>query len=126
LTPAGCSRYHEEQDSNTLALPKYSGGFFIMETISPQQLKARLDQNESLLIIDVREPEETAAGIIPGAILIPLMQISERLKEIPQDQETILVCRSGNRSGRAYDYLQSQGFANIKSMSGGMLEWDAL
>jgi rhodanese-related sulfurtransferase len=97
----------------------------MMLTITPQQLKARLDQNESLHIIDVREPDETAQGVIPGAVLIPLMQIPDRLHEIPQDKETILVCRSGNRSGKAYDYLQAQGFSNLKNMSGGMLEWDS-
>lgn len=95
-----------------------------METITTEQLKARLNQNEKLHIIDVREPEETALGVIPGAVLIPLMQIPERLGEIPQDQETILVCRSGGRSGKAYDYLQAHGYTNLKNLTGGMLAWD--
>jgi rhodanese-related sulfurtransferase len=97
-----------------------------METITPQQLKTRLDQNEAVNVIDVREPDETAQGTIPGAILIPMSQITERLSEIPHDQETILVCRSSSRSGRVYDYLSAQGYGNIKNMSGGMLEWDTL
>ncbi|MEK3722040.1 rhodanese-like domain-containing protein [Paenibacillus sp. FSL H8-0034] len=95
-----------------------------MESITPEQLKARLNHNEKLHIIDVREPEETALGVIPGAVLIPLMQIPERLDEIPLDQETILVCRSGGRSGKAYDYLQAQGYTNLKNLTGGMLAWD--
>ncbi|MCR8633572.1 rhodanese-like domain-containing protein [Paenibacillus radicis (ex Xue et al. 2023)] len=97
-----------------------------MTTITPQQLKDRLSNNEELHIIDVREPDEIALGMIPSAVSIPLMQIPDRLKEIPQDKETILVCRSGNRSGKAYEYLTAQGFVNLKNMSGGMLEWESL
>ncbi|MFD0680415.1 MULTISPECIES: rhodanese-like domain-containing protein [unclassified Paenibacillus] len=97
-----------------------------MTTITPQQLKDRLSNNEELHIIDVREPDEIALGMIPGAVSIPLMQIPDRLKEVPQDKETILVCRSGNRSGKAHEYLTAQGFMNLKNMSGGMLEWDSL
>ncbi|WP_282941670.1 rhodanese-like domain-containing protein [Paenibacillus sp. RC67] len=97
-----------------------------MQTITPQELKSRLDKGEKLDIIDVREAEEVALGMIPGAVHIPLMQIPERLADIPQDRETILVCRSGNRSGRAYDFLSAQGFTKLKNMSGGMLEWEQL
>ncbi|MFE5319731.1 rhodanese-like domain-containing protein [Paenibacillus sp. NPDC056579] len=97
-----------------------------MQTITPQQLKQRLAQGEKLDIIDVREAEEVALGMIPGAIHIPLMEVPDRLSEIPNDRETILVCRSGNRSGRAYDFLTAQGFTKLKNMSGGMLEWEQL
>jgi rhodanese-related sulfurtransferase len=97
-----------------------------MQTISPEQLKVRLNNNEPLHIIDVREPDEIALGMIPGAISIPLMQIPDRLQEIPRDKETVLVCRSGNRSSRTYDYLTAQGFNNLINMNGGMLEWDKL
>ncbi|UUZ85773.1 rhodanese-like domain-containing protein [Paenibacillus sp. P26] len=97
-----------------------------MQTITPAELKKRLDQGEKLDIVDVREPEEVALGMIPGAVHIPLMEIPERLSEIPQNGETILVCRSGNRSSRAYEYLTAQGLKNLKNMTGGMLEWDKL
>ncbi|TDF96559.1 rhodanese-like domain-containing protein [Paenibacillus piri] len=97
-----------------------------MTTITPEQLKARLNSGEQLHIIDVREPDEIAQGMIPGAISIPLMQIPDRMREIPQDKETVLVCRSGNRSGKAYEYLTAQGYTNLKNMSGGMLEWESL
>ncbi|MDF2962954.1 MAG: rhodanese protein, partial [Paenibacillus sp.] len=50
-----------------------------MISITPQQIKARLANNEELHIIDVREPEEIALGMIPGAVSIPLMQIPDRL-----------------------------------------------
>ena len=97
-----------------------------MQTISPAELKQRIENGEKLDIIDVREPEEIALGMIPGAKSIPLMQIPDRLSEIPQNGETILVCRSGNRSSRAYEYLEAQGFKGLKNMTGGMLEWESL
>ncbi|MEC0209121.1 rhodanese-like domain-containing protein [Paenibacillus ehimensis] len=97
-----------------------------MQTITPQEVKQRLENGEKLTIIDVREPEEVALGMIPGAKHIPLMEIPQRLGEIPQHSETILVCRSGNRSGRALEYLESQGFTGLVNMTGGMLEWEQL
>ncbi|EGL18927.1 rhodanese-like domain-containing protein [Paenibacillus chitinolyticus] len=97
-----------------------------MNKIQPSELKARLAAGEPLCVIDVREPEEVAAGQIAGAKSIPLMEIHTRLHEIPKEGEVILVCRSGNRSGKAYDFLESQGFANLKNMEGGMLAWEQL
>ncbi|MFB6365138.1 rhodanese-like domain-containing protein [Paenibacillus elgii] len=97
-----------------------------MHTITPQEVKQRLENGEKLTIIDVREPEEVALGMIPGAKHIPLMEIPQRLGEIPQLSETILVCRSGNRSGRALEYLEAQGFTGLVNMTGGMLEWEQL
>jgi rhodanese-related sulfurtransferase len=97
-----------------------------VETIQPSEIKTRLQAGERLNIIDVREDEEVAEGMIPGAVHIPLAQLPERLPEIEQNGEVILVCRSGNRSGRAQAYLHSQGIQGLKNMSGGMLAWDQL
>ncbi|GGI43098.1 rhodanese-like domain-containing protein [Paenibacillus marchantiophytorum] len=95
-----------------------------MDTISPSEIKERLRSGDKLTIIDVREDEEVAAGMIPSAIHIPLGQLPERLAEIPKTEEVILVCRSGARSGRALGFLESQGYQGLKNMTGGMLEWE--
>ncbi|MCD1257957.1 rhodanese-like domain-containing protein [Paenibacillus athensensis] len=95
-----------------------------METILPAEVKERLDRGESLTIVDVREDEEVAAGMIAGARHIPLGQLPERHSEIPRTGEVILVCRSGARSGRALGYLESLGYEGLKNMTGGMLEWE--
>ncbi|KQX64620.1 MULTISPECIES: rhodanese-like domain-containing protein [unclassified Paenibacillus] len=95
-----------------------------MDTILPSEIKERLDRGEQLAIVDVREDEEVAAGIIRGAKHIPLAQLPDRLSEIPQVEELILVCRSGNRSGRAISFLEAQGYKGLKNMTGGMLEWE--
>lgn len=95
-----------------------------MDTILPSEIKARLAQGEKLTLIDVREDDEVAEGMIQGAIHIPLGQLPDRLSEIPQVDEVILVCRSGNRSGRALGYLEANGYKGLKNMTGGMLEWE--
>lgn len=95
-----------------------------MDTILPSEIKVRLDRGEQLSIVDVREDEEVAEGMLPGAIHIPLGQLPDRLNEIPQTEEIILVCRSGNRSGRALGFLEAQGYKGLKNMAGGMLEWE--
>ena len=59
-----------------------------MDTILPSEIKARLAQGEKLTLIDVREDDEVAEGMIPGAIHIPLGQIPDRLSEIPQERRS--------------------------------------
>lgn len=96
-----------------------------MQTITAEQLKARLDAGEKLNIIDVREPHEHAEFNI-GGTLIPLGRVQtmdidelEPLKE----EEVIVYCRSGNRSGQACMLLDTMGFKNTKNLVGGMLYW---
>jgi rhodanese-related sulfurtransferase len=95
-------------------------------TITVEQLKARLDAGEKPLIIDIREAEEVASGMIPGAVHIPMGLIPERLDDIPREGEVIFVCRSGNRSGQVCDYLGMLGYEMPVNMVGGMLAWSKL
>lgn len=94
-----------------------------METILPDEIKKRLTLGESLTIIDVREADEVATGMIAGAKHIALGELPARLTEIPQAEEIILVCRSGNRSRKALEYLEAQGYKGLKNLTGGMLDW---
>jgi rhodanese-related sulfurtransferase len=95
-----------------------------MEALTPNELKKRIQAGEKLNIIDVREDEEVAQGMIPGAKHIPLGQLPLRYTELKAESETILVCRSGNRSGKAYEFLQEMGLTGLKNMTGGMMKWD--
>lgn len=95
-------------------------------TIEPAEVRRRLGTGESLFIVDVREEDEVAAGMIPGATHIAMGTVPDRLRDIPNDIEVILVCRSGNRSGRVYDYLEANGYTRTINMNGGMLAWEAL
>lgn len=76
-------------------------------------------------VLDVREQDEWDTVHIPGAHLIPLGQLPDRLNELPQDQEIVVVCRSGNRSATGRDILKDAGFSQVTSMAGGMNEWQA-
>jgi rhodanese-related sulfurtransferase len=94
--------------------------------ITIEELKERLDKGEALNLIDVREEYEFDEFNI-GAKLIPLGELPERLEEIEawKDQEILIHCRSGARSGRAKEYLESEGFSNVRNVLGGMLAWQA-
>ena len=94
--------------------------------ITIEELKERLDKGEALNLIDVREEYEFDEFNI-GAKLIPLGELPDRLDEIEalKDQEILIHCRSGARSGRAKEYLESEGFSNVRNVIGGMLAWQA-
>jgi len=82
-------------------------------------------REEGAFVLDVREPSEWEQGHIEGATLIPLGQLLQRSGELPGDQTIVVVCRSGNRSAQARDILETAGFTNVTSMSGGMNDWQA-
>lgn len=97
-----------------------------MEDINIDELKARMDKGEALHVVDVREEYEFDEFNI-GAQLIPLGELADRLDEIEdlKDVELIVHCRSGARSGRAKEYLESEGFSKVRNLIGGMLAWQA-
>lgn len=82
-----------------------------------------LQGRDDVVLIDVREPEEYAAGHIPGVRLIPMGEVPSRLNEIPTDKTVIVTCRSGNRSGQITSFLRRNGFTRVHNMQGGLLEW---
>jgi rhodanese-related sulfurtransferase len=96
-----------------------------MTTITAEEVKARQDAGEKLNIIDVREPNENAEFNIGGTLLplgnIQSMQIDDL--EPYKNEELIVYCRSGNRSGQACLILETAGFTNVKNLTGGMLNW---
>lgn len=94
-----------------------------MKTITPTELQSKLESGEQVNLIDVRETEEVAAGMIPGAEHIPLGLIEFKHQDLDKSKEYIMICRSGNRSGQAYRFLEEQGY-KVTNMSGGMLEWE--
>jgi rhodanese-related sulfurtransferase len=95
--------------------------------ITVSELKERLDAGEELNLIDVREDYEYDEQNLGGR-LIPLGELPDRLDEIEdiKEEEVIVQCRSGNRSGKAKAFLESQGFTNVRNLTGGMLAWNAM
>ena len=76
-------------------------------------------------ILDVRQPEEWNEFHVPDSTLIPLAELESRVDELPQDQEIVVVCRSGNRSAQGRDILLNAGFTQVTSMTGGLTQWRA-
>ncbi len=87
-----------------------------MREITVEELEATPD----LPIVDVREQEEWDAGHVPGAIHIPLGEVTERVAEFPDG--VAIICHSGGRSARAAQYLEQQGIDAL-SVSGGTSAW---
>lgn len=90
--------------------------------VAPKEVE-KLMNEEDIIIIDVREDEEVAQGIIETAKHIPLGNIPEAVADLDKNKSYILVCRSGARSMNASKYMDEQGF-KVSNMKGGMLEWE--
>lgn len=77
---------------------------------------------DDLTVLDVREPEEWAAGHIQGAIHVPLGDLPARAGELDPRARTIVVCHMGGRSAQATDWLAQQGH-DVTNLAGGMDAW---
>ena len=86
-------------------------------------LKARIDAGTAPIIIDVREPFESAICCIPGARLMPLGTLPNRLDELDPAAEIVVHCKSGARSARAVGLLRDRGFSRAMNLEGGILSW---
>jgi rhodanese-related sulfurtransferase len=88
-------------------------------------VQASQAQGQGAFILDVREPSEWTQFHIPGATLIPLGDLPNRLNEVPKDREVVVVCRTGHRSAQGRDILLNAGFNKVTSMAGGVTQWQA-
>lgn len=95
--------------------------------ITVQELKERLDQGETFNFYDVREEHEYEDDNL-GATLIPLGDLLDHLDELEplKNEEIVIHCRSGARSGNAQKYLQANGFTNVRNVTGGILAYRQL
>ena len=95
-----------------------------MKDITVEELKQKLDNKESVILIDVREPYEYEEFNLGGK-LIPLGSLMGSLNDIEQykDKEVVIYCRSGARSGAAKDALAQLGYKNVRNLLGGVLDW---
>lgn len=78
---------------------------------------------DGLAVLDVREDFEWEAGHIDGALHIPMMQLLDRLGELP-DGQTLVVCKVGSRSAQVTGYLAQQGY-DVVNLAGGLWDWQA-
>jgi rhodanese-related sulfurtransferase len=96
-----------------------------METISATGLSERLKAGTVMRLLDVRQPEEFEIAALPGATLIPLNSLPERVGEIEawKDEEVVVYCHHGMRSAHAISWLSSQGFGKLTNLTGGIDRW---
>ena len=90
--------------------------------ISARDLKARLDRNDRLVVLDVREPQEYQINRIDGSVLIPLGELPQRYTELDPAVEVIAQCKSGVRSAKAAGFLRQKGY-RVRNLTGGILGW---
>ncbi len=91
-----------------------------------EALKRRLDRQDNVWLLDVREPSEAAICRIPGATLIPLGDLSRRLSELPTGPtapDIVVHCKMGGRSAKAVQLLRANGFTRVQNLTGGILAW---
>jgi rhodanese-related sulfurtransferase len=96
-----------------------------VQEITAKQLRELLASPEPPLVLDVREAYELADGIVPGSVHIPMRFIPTRLAELPRDQPIVAYCAAGVRSYHVAGFLLAQGYGDVKSLAGGIMDWQA-
>ncbi len=95
----------------------------LAKSLSPLQLKKRLNTGEELLLLDVRSPEEYAEVRIPGTTLLPLGQLRAKVSELPKDKLIVPLCKISLRGYEAIRILKAAGFEKVAYLEGGVLGW---
>jgi len=91
--------------------------------ISPEDVKAKLDRGEKIVLLDVREPWEVAINRLNDAVVMPMGELGRRYSELNPDAEIVVYCHVGGRSLKATRFLKDQQFKNVKNLAGGIEAW---
>jgi adenylyltransferase/sulfurtransferase len=103
------------------------------DTVEPLSLEIAVDEvqrllhgDDSVLLIDCREPEEHALCSIAGAVSIPMAELPGRIAQVAaRDERFVVHCHHGVRSLRVVHWLRQQGYSRAQSMAGGIDQWSA-
>lgn len=93
-------------------------------TVTVQQLQAQIDAGETMVIVDLREPELFRAGHIPGARNVPFEQFSERVNELSPEANIVMVCHTGPMGDVSGSLLAERGYTKVSNLKGGMAAWN--
>ena len=95
----------------------------VAEVSAAETIRMR-DEHPGTVIVDCREPNETALGTIAGAVVIPRGILESNIERVAnRDQKVIVYCAGGNRSALAADTLREMGFTDVATMAGGFRAW---
>jgi adenylyltransferase/sulfurtransferase len=92
-------------------------------SITPIDLKQRLDKGDKVVLLDVRESWEFSLAKIDGSVLIPLGTLPGSLDKLNRDADIVAICHHGMRSADATGFLVQQGFKSVKNLIGGIDAW---
>jgi rhodanese-related sulfurtransferase/rubrerythrin len=100
--------------------------FLLVPAWSPDEARAFMRDNaaSAYQLVDTRQPEEYAAGHLPGAVCIPLPQLQQRAAELSPEKPTLVYCASGIRSRAAAGILQRAGHEQAVALAGGLRAWE--
>ncbi|MED4206458.1 sulfurtransferase TusA family protein [Neobacillus mesonae] len=91
--------------------------------INNEEFEKKLEENDDIVVLDVRETAEFAFNHIPGANSMPLGELEQRIGELNKDAEIYVICRTGNRSDLAAQKLAENGCTNVINVVPGMSQW---
>jgi rhodanese-related sulfurtransferase len=91
--------------------------------ITAEELKSLRDEGASVVLVDVREPHETAISDLAGSIKIPLGSLPQSLAKIQPADDLVVYCRSGGRSAQAVKFLIGKGYTKARNLVGGINHW---
>jgi len=90
--------------------------------VSPAEANKRLQADADIIVVDVRQPSETASGVVAGSVVIPLSEFGRRMAELPRDRPIMTICRSSHRSPIAARQLKRAGY-DVTNIKGGIIGW---
>jgi rhodanese-related sulfurtransferase len=93
--------------------------------ISAEEALSQRQSGDGPVFLDVRTPEEFASGHVPGAVNIPIKELSTRLAELEKDDRLVVYCERGTRSALAIDTLVGAGYTDVSHLTGDMAGWRA-
>jgi len=93
--------------------------------MTPVELKERLDRQQPVTLIDVREPHEYQIADLAeyDPVRMPMAEVLSRMDEVDPDDACVVYCRSGGRSAWVVGQLRARGFENVYNLAGGILRW---
>ena len=94
--------------------------------VTVEQLSELIASTHNIQLVDVRNPGETALGTLPGARVIPLAVLVDRLDELNCDAPIVVSCATGNRSLIAASVIRHAGFDDVSDLIGGYVAWTAV
>lgn len=92
-------------------------------TVTPTELDLELKSDKPPMLLDVREAHELKISALPNIVHIPLGDLESRLSELKKNENWVVICRTGNRSGTATELMLQNGFSSVRNMVKGMNGW---